>query len=200
MPLAQQTLPEIGQATVDEVLGALHVPTEDTTRLRDRMPLQVQHDRETSIPCRRRQARSYRRPQLAVRGVALGIALRSAARTVEPLLRLPSAPRSTLPGAASGAESRRRAHCARPCGDRTIVRGRFPSAALSRATTLARAACAMSCAWSASHGWTLPPDGSRHCGGQRDPTRIGRRRYVVGREDERGMRIAWHARFGHGDS
>ena len=29
--------------------------------------------------------------------------------------------------------------------------GRFPSAALSRATTLARAACAMSCAWSASH-------------------------------------------------
>ena len=34
-PLPEQTLPEIGQPTVDEVLGALHVPPEDTTRLRD---------------------------------------------------------------------------------------------------------------------------------------------------------------------
>ena len=46
MSFADQAVPEIGQAAVDQILRALHAPAENPCRLRHWIALKVQHHRQ----------------------------------------------------------------------------------------------------------------------------------------------------------
>ena len=74
MPFFEQTLTQVGQSAIDQVLGPLHHPAEQSRGLRDGVLLEVQHHRESAFSFDRRQTRAYGRAKLLQPRIALGVA------------------------------------------------------------------------------------------------------------------------------
>ena len=74
MPFCEQTLPQVGQSAVDQVLCPLDCPAEQPRGLRDGVLLEVQHHRESPLSFDRQQTRPHGRAELLQPGVALRVA------------------------------------------------------------------------------------------------------------------------------